>query len=107
MNQIGAPATLESASVGKTSRTVPSSIAENASTILIQFSQAKLPEMTSHSCVTIMSVAAIEATGCGAERKIGTPSCTTWLPSTSSRCTPVGSRCANQLTGFGIGCVSW
>ena len=47
------------------------------------------------------------AIGCGANRKNGTTSWAKWLPSTSTRCTGFGSRCANRLTGFGIGWVSW
>ncbi|CAM5393345.1 hypothetical protein SHIRM173S_00670 [Streptomyces hirsutus] len=36
---------------------------DRASTIVIQFSQEKLPDSTSHSCVAIISAAAIVATG--------------------------------------------
>ncbi len=78
-----------------------------ARTIVSQLSQAKLPEATSHSCVTIMMVAAMPATGCGANRPNGTISWVMWLPSTSTRCRGLGSRWKNQLSGPGIGWVSW
>src|SRR5262249_3142879 len=48
-----------------------SSMALNASTIVTQFSQAKLPEATSHSCVTTTIPAATLATGCGANNPNG------------------------------------
>src|ERR1700755_883117 len=41
------------------------SITLAARTIVIQFSQAKLPESTSQNCVTTMIAAAKLATGCG------------------------------------------
>ena len=46
----------------------------NASTIVIQLSQAKFPDSTSHSCVAMMIAAATLATGCGVNRANGTTS---------------------------------
>ena len=39
-----------------------------------QFSHEKLPDATSHNCVTMMIAAAVLATGCGAKRPNGTMS---------------------------------
>lgn len=72
-----------------------------------QFSQAKFPDSTSHSWVTTMSPAATLATGCGVKSRNGTTSWVTWLAATSTRCTGLGSRWKNQLSGPGIGWVSW
>src|SRR4051812_28453598 len=88
------PSTVETVDV---STTLP------ASTIVNQFSQAKLPERTSHSWLTTMTAAAPLATGCGANRPNGTISWTTWLPATSIRCSGLGIRWKNQLSGPGIG----
>lgn len=41
------------------------STADRASTMVSQFSQAKLPDSTSHSCVTTIPSAAQAATGWG------------------------------------------
>ncbi len=72
-----------------------------------QFSQAKLPDATSHNCVTSTAQAAAPATGCGVNSSTGTRSWATWLAAVSTRCTGAGSRWKNQLSGPGIGCVSW
>ena len=58
--------------------------------IVSQFSQAKLPESTSHSWVTITIAAAMLATGCGANSANGTTSWAKWLPATSTRCSGLG-----------------
>ncbi len=50
------------------------STADTASVIVSQFSQAKLPDSTSHSCVAMMIPAAYEATGCGVNSRTGTTS---------------------------------
>src|SRR3954470_9699009 len=55
-------------------------------TIVTQFSQAKLPESTNHSWVTITIAPAMPATGCGANSAKGTTSWAKWLPATSTRC---------------------
>lgn len=92
--------------------------AENASTMVAQFSHAKLPVRTSHSWVAMTRAAATVPTiagagpatqspRTGANRNQGTISCATWLPSTSPRWNQSGSRCACRLNGPGIGCVSW
>src|SRR5436309_6881616 len=67
-----------------------SSIALNASTIVTQLSQAKLPDATSHSWVTTTIPAATLATGCGVNNPNGTTSWATWLPATSTRCSGLG-----------------
>src|SRR5699024_11411736 len=60
--------------------------AANASSMVSQFNQAKLPEATSHIWVRITAAAAQVATGCGANSRNGTPSWTTWLAATSTLC---------------------
>ncbi len=75
--------------------------------MVIQFSQAKLPDSTSHSCVATMIPAAYEATGCGVNSNTGTTSWVTWLAAHSTRCSGFGRWWKNQLSGPGIGCVSW
>ena len=92
---------------GRTACATGSLTAAKASTIAIQFSQAKLPLATSHSWVKMMMPAATLASGCGANRKNGTTSWAKWLPSTSSRWKGFGSRCAWRLRGPGMGWVSW
>ncbi|CAM5563065.1 hypothetical protein SGLAM104S_09691 [Streptomyces glaucescens] len=74
--------------------------------MVIQFSQAKLPDSTSHSWVTIIRDAAAVATGCGVNSRNGTASWVTWFAATSTRCSGFGSRWKNQLSGPGIGWVS-
>lgn len=73
---------------------------------MIQFSQAKFPDSTSHSCVTIISAAAADATGCGANSRNGTTSCVIWFAAASARCSGFGRWWKNQLSGPGIGWVS-
>src|SRR5690606_21225885 len=80
--------------------------AERASTTVIQFSHAKLPDSTSHSWVRIISAAAAEATGGGANTRNGTTSWVTWLAAASTRCSGRGRWWKNRLSGPGIGCVS-
>src|SRR5690348_6048316 len=75
-NQIGGP--------GR-SRGAGAAIALTASTMVSQFSQAKLPDSTSHSWVTITTAPATPATGCGANSANGTTNCAKWLPATSDR----------------------
>ncbi len=82
-------------------------MALHANRMVTQFSQAKLPDATSHSWVTAMIAAATLATGWGANNPNGTSSCETWLPATSIRCSGLGRRWKNQLNGPGMGCVSW
>src|SRR5689334_3942407 len=82
----------------------PSTV-DTAMTMVSQFSQAKLPEATNHSWVTINNSAATVATGCGVNSRNGTPSWATWLAATSTRCSRSGSRWKYQLNGPGIGCV--
>lgn len=83
------------------------SITESASAIVSQFSQAKFPDRTSQSWVRTISPAAALATGCGVNSRKGTRSWVTWLAATSTRCTGRGRRWKNQLSGPGIGWVSW
>src|SRR5215469_14483916 len=64
--------------IGSSSRAATSSIALKASTIVTQLSQEKLPDSTSHSCVTTMIAAAALATGWGANNPKGTTSCAKW-----------------------------
>ena len=75
--------------------------------MVIQFSQEKLPDRTSHSWVRIISDAAAVAIGCGVNSRTGTTSWVTWLAATSTRCSGLGRWWKNQLSGPGIGCVSW
>ena len=82
-------------------------MALHANRIVTQLSQAKLPDATSHSWVTTMIAAAMLATGCGANNPNGTISCEKWLPATSIRCSGFGRWWKNQLSGPGMGCVSW
>lgn len=72
-----------------------------------QFSQAKLPDTTSQSWVRMTIAAAALATGCGVNSATGTTSCAKWLAAVSTRWTGRGSRWKNQLSGPGMGCVSW
>src|SRR5689334_1041908 len=58
--------------------------------IVSQFSQAKLPDNTSHSCVTITIAPATLAIGCGANSANGTTNWAKWLPATSTRCSGLG-----------------
>ncbi len=81
--------------------------ADRASTMVIQFSQEKFPDSTSHSWVKIISAAAAVATGCGVNSRKGTTSCVTWFAATSTRCRGRGRWWKNQLSGPGIGWVSW
>lgn len=83
------------------------STADTARVIVSQFSQAKLPDSTSHSCVAMTAPAAYEATGCGVNSRTGTTSCVTWLAAHSTRCRGGGRWWKNQLSGPAIGCVSW
>ncbi|CAM5244260.1 hypothetical protein SXANM310S_04140 [Streptomyces xanthochromogenes] len=78
-----------------------------ARTTVSQFSQAKFPESTSHNWVQMIRQAAMLATGCGVNRAMGTTSWTTWLAATSTRCRGFGRWWKNQLSGPGIGWVSW
>ncbi len=80
---------------------------ENASTIAAQLSQEKLPLATSQSWVTIMIPAATPETGCGANRPNGTTSWVTWFAATSTLCSGLGRWWNHQLSGPGIGWVSW
>src|SRR6185312_15467954 len=98
------PACAGTSPLGRSIATDASSIALNASTIVTQLSQAKLPEATSHSWVTTMIAAATLATGCGANNPNGTNSCAKWLPATSIRCSGLGRWWKTQLNGPGIGC---
>src|SRR5215211_938857 len=79
----------------------------NPSVIVMKFSQAKLPEITSQNCVAITISPATPATGCGTNRNHGTISCAKWLAATSTRCSGPGRRWKYQLNGPGIGWVSW
>ncbi len=99
--------TYHSGASGTSGASAGNAITGRASTIVIQFSQAKLPDSTSHSCVTIIRAAAAVATGCGANSANGTTSWVTWLAATSTRCNGFGRWWKNQLSGPGIGCVSW
>ena len=55
-----------------------------------KFSHEKLPLSTSHAWVRMISAPAIDATGCGVNKKNGTTSCAKKLPSTSMRCSGLG-----------------
>src|SRR5690606_38892772 len=92
---------------GTRPETTSSLTAEKASTIVTQLSQAKFPDSTSHSWVTTTTAAAHIATGCGARRRTGTTSWVTWLARTSTLCSGPGRWWKNQLSGPGIGWVSW
>src|SRR5918999_991323 len=81
--------------------------AEAARTTASQLSQEKFPETISHSWVTMMIAAARLAYGCGANRPNGTMSWVRWLATTSTLCSGPGNRWKYQLSGPGIGCVSW
>lgn len=99
--------TYQSGASGVAGGSAGSSRAGTASTIVIQLSQEKLPDSTSHSWVRIIRDAAAVAIGCGVKSRNGTISWVTWLAATSTRCSGLGSRWKNQLSGPGIGCVSW
>ena len=75
--------------------------------IVTALSQAKLPLSISHSWVTMMLAAAMPATGCGVNSRKGTTSWATWLAATSTRCNGIGRWWNHQLSGPGIGWVSW
>ncbi len=111
---------------GSSQATARSSTAANATTIVIQLSHAKLPVSTSQPCVRTITAAATVAiapstavTSSAAPLAVpiapaaqtssthGATSCATWLPSTSTLCHQAGARCAQRLSGPGIGCVSW
>ncbi len=76
--------------MGSTAATDDASIALQPSRIVNQFSQAKLPDATSHSWVMTTIAPAMLATGCGANKPNGTISCAKWLPRTSTRCSGLG-----------------
>src|SRR5262249_14454248 len=73
-NQSGGAAIGGGSGTGSTAAKAELSIAENARTIVSQFSHAKLPDSTSHSWGTITSPPATLAIGCGAKRANGTTS---------------------------------
>src|SRR5215218_3991495 len=81
-NQSGGP--------GRAGAAPGAAIALKPRTMVTQFSQAKLPDSTSHSWVTITIAPAIPATGCGANSANGTISWAKWLPATSTRCSGLG-----------------
>ena len=72
-----------------------------------KLSHEKFPLSTNQACVSTMIAPAIDATGCGANRKNGTTSWAKKLPSTSMRWSGLGRWWKNQLRLLGIGCVSW
>src|SRR5947209_19394287 len=106
-NQSGGSSSAGRLGTLKTAASDDVSITLQPSRIVNQFSQAKLPEATSHSWVTTTMAPAMLATGWGANRPNGTASCDTWLPATSTRCSGLGIWWKNQLSGPGMGCVSW
>lgn len=73
----GAGARDGAAGTGSIRLTNEVSTTEHAMTTVSQMSQAKLPEATSHSWVTIMTAAATLAVGCGANSATGAASCAT------------------------------
>lgn len=75
--------------------------------MVAQFSQAKLPDRTSQSWVRTISEAAAVAIGCGVKRRTGTTSWVKWFAATSTRWRGLGRWWKNQLSGPGIGWVSW
>src|SRR5262245_18819274 len=89
-NEVGV-AVLSGTSNGSTTDHRECGTAETARTIASQFSHAKLPLATSHSCVTIITPAQIPDTGCGANNPNGITSCVTWFAATSTRCSGFGS----------------
>src|SRR3954452_14606516 len=72
-----------------------------------QFSHEKFPDAINQSWVTMMMAAATPAYGCGASSPNGTISWVRWLAATSMRWSGFGSRWKYQLSGPGIGWVSW
>src|ERR1700756_493954 len=106
-NQTGGSASAGAFGSGSNAAAAEWSIALNARMIVSQFSHAKFPESTSHNWVTMMIAPATLATGCGAHNPNGTSSWAKWLPATSIRCSGLGRWWKNQLSGPGIGCVSW
>lgn len=70
--------------------TPPKSRTDRATTIVIQFSQLKFPDRTSHSWVAIIRQAAAVAIGCGVNRSTGTTSWVKWFAATSIRWTGFG-----------------
>src|SRR5581483_1964748 len=107
MNHSGVPDADGDDGIGNTTAAEELSIALKANRIVSQLSQAKLPDRTNHIWVTMMIAPATLATGCGAKSPKGTTSCAKWLPATSIRCSGLGRWWKNQLSGPGIGCVSW
>src|SRR5262249_44888671 len=95
------------ASTGSTVPSHPLSNAMTARLIVSTFSQEKLPDSTSHSCVITTTRPAAPATGWGVNKSHGTTSWAKWLAATSTRCSGGGSRWKYQLNGPGIGWVSW
>src|SRR5439155_24831257 len=81
--------------------------AEIARAIVTKLSQAKFPETTSHDWVVTMMIPASVAIGGGKKRNHGTTSCAKWLPSTSIRWSRFGRWGKYQLSGLGIGWVTW
>src|SRR5438045_9778818 len=90
---------------GSTGRIFSSHALSNAMiprAIVTKFSQEKLPDSTSQSCVTTMTSPAAPATGCGANNSQGTTSLAAWLAATATRCSPGGGWWKYQLNGPGI-----
>ncbi len=89
-NHTGGPGSGGGSGSGSTAAAEDWSIALTARMIVTQFSHAKLPDSTSHNCVTMTIAAATLATGCGANSANGTTSWAKWLPATSTRCSGLG-----------------
>ena len=89
-NQFGGSGSAGGSGNGSNQAADDASITLQARMIVTQFSQAKLPESTSHNWVTTMIAAATLATGCGANNPNGTTNWAKWLPATSTRCSGLG-----------------
>src|SRR5262245_15516491 len=94
-------------STGRTALSTPPLTADSASAMVKKLSHEKLPLRTSQHWVTTMTRAPVVAIGSGANNNHGTTSCATWLAATSTRCIGFGRWWKYQLSGFGIGWVSW
>src|SRR5262249_29893714 len=81
--------------------------AQTAMAMVMKFSHEKLPDRISQAWVAMMTRPATPAAGWGANSANGTTTWAMWLASTSTRWARRGRWWKSQLSGFGMGWVSW
>src|SRR5581483_8726227 len=90
---------------GSSTRRKRSSRAGMASTIVSRFSQERFPLAIIRAWKTIVTIAAIEAIGCGRKYPEGATSSAKWFTQTPAWWVHSGPQWKYQLNGFGIGWV--